>query len=359
MMKFGTINLLLTSNGYQAEGWYGMITIYDIAKHANVSAMTVSRVINNTGRISDKTRMKVRQVMAELNYVPNAMARGLVLQKTNIVSLLVTDITNPFYTTVARGAEDAARSLGYKLLLGNSDENAEKEKEYIDTILSTRVDGVLLTPAGDDSKGHLEALTLHGTPYVALDRDVPGILCDSVVGDSISGVRKLIDYLVSLGHQHVALVGGTFDVSTARQRHQGFKEAMEANRLPYNEELVLQTGYRLQDMEAAAERLLSLSPVPTAVLAGNNVTALGLLQSFRRRSIDVPGQISIVTFDDLGYRDLIDPLFTSAVQPAYKFGELGIQMLIDRIEGRSNEAPSRLVLQNELMIGSSTGAPPQ
>jgi len=336
-----------------------MITIYDIAKHANVSAMTVSRVINNTGRISDKTRMKVRQVMAELNYVPNAMARGLVLQKTNIVSLLVTDITNPFYTTVARGAEDAARSLGYKLLLGNSDENTDKEKEYIDTILSTRVDGVLLTPAGDRSKTHLEALARHGTPYVALDRDVPGIVCDSVVGDSFGGARKLIDYLVSLGHRHIALVGGAFDVSTARERHQGYKEALEANGLAYDERLVFQTGYRMQDMEAAAERLLTLSPAPTAVLAGNNVTALGLLQSFRRRSIDVPGRISIVTFDDLGYRDLIDPLFTTAVQPAYKFGELGIQMLIDRIEGRSEAAPRRLVLPNGLLIGGSTGVPPR
>ncbi|WP_307719404.1 LacI family DNA-binding transcriptional regulator [Paenibacillus xylaniclasticus] len=336
-----------------------MITIYDIAKRANVSAMTVSRVINNTGRISDKTRMRVRKVMEELNYVPNAMARGLVLQKTNILSLLVTDITNPFYTTVARGAEDAARAHSYKLLLGNSDENIDKEKEYIDTILSTRVDGVLLTPASDHSIRNLEALTRYGAHYVALDRDVPGIECDSVVGDSIGGARKLVDYLVSLGHRHIAHVGGSFDVSTARERYQGFKEAMEANGLPYHEELVLQTGYRLQDMESATDWLLSLSPVPTAVLAGNNVTAIGLLQSFQRRSIDVPGHISIVTFDDFGYRDLVDPLFTTAAQPAYQFGELGIQMLIERIEGRADSVPRRIVLPNELRIGRSTSAPSQ
>lgn len=334
-----------------------MVTIYDIAKQANVSAMTVSRVINNTGRISDKTRAKVRHVMEEMNYVPNAMARSLVLQKTNIVSLLVTDITNPFYTTLARGAEDAARAHGYKLLLGNSDEDLIKEKEYIETILSTRVDGVLLTPASDSSKEQLEALMRHGTPFVAIDRDVPGITCDAVVGDSVGGARKLIDHLAELGHRVIALVGGTFDVSTARERHDGYREALEANGLTYDEQLVFQTGYRLQDMEQAVEQLLNLNPAPTAILAGNNLLALGLLQSFRRRGIETPAQVSIVTFDSLGYRDLIDPLFTTAEQPAYRFGELGITMLIERIEGRAEIQPRRKVLPNELIIGSSTGQP--
>ncbi|EFM09236.1 transcriptional regulator, LacI family [Paenibacillus curdlanolyticus YK9] len=335
-----------------------MVTIYDIAKQADVSAMTVSRVINNTGRISEKTREKVRKVMEELNYVPNAMARGLVLQKTGILSLLVTDITNPFYTTVARGAEDAARSLGFKLLLGNSDEDANKEKEYIDMILSTRVDGILITPAGDSSKERLETIVRHGTPFVTIDRDVPGIDCDNVVGDSIGGSRKLIDYLAGLGHRVIALVGGSFDVSTARYRYEGYREALAANDLPYDERLVLQANYRMQDMEAAAEQLLSASSAPTAILAGNNMLALGLLQSFRRRGIDVPGQMSIVTFDDFGHRDLIDPLFTTAVQPAYQFGARGIQLLVDRIEGKSSSStPQQCMLPNSLVIGSSTGVP--
>ncbi|MWC28684.1 LacI family DNA-binding transcriptional regulator [Paenibacillus sp. MMS18-CY102] len=336
-----------------------MVTIYDIAKQAEVSAMTVSRVINNTGRISEKTREKVRKVMEELNYVPNAMARGLVLQKTGILSLLVTDITNPFYTTVARGAEDAARSLGYKLLLGNSDEDGEKEKEYIDMILSTRVDGILITPAGDSSKDRLEAIVRHGTPFVTIDRDVPGIACDHVIGDSVGGARKLIDYLASLGHRIIALVGGSFDVSTARDRHEGYREALAANGLPYDERLVLQANYRMQDMEDAAEQLLLAAPMPTAILAGNNMLALGLLQAFRRRGIDVPGHLSIVTFDDFGHRDLIDPLFTTAVQPAYQFGMIGIQMLVGRIEGKYGSLPQTSMLPNSLVIGSSTSVPRQ
>jgi LacI family transcriptional regulator len=120
-----------------------LVTIYDVAKEANVSAMTVSRVINNKGRISEATRDRVCKIMDELGYVPNTVARSLVLQKTKMLSLLITDTTNPFYTTITRGAEDAAMHFGYKLLFGNSDENINKEKDYLDMILSTRVDGVL------------------------------------------------------------------------------------------------------------------------------------------------------------------------------------------------------------------------
>lgn len=143
-----------------------MITIYDIAKKANVSAMTVSKVINHTGRISSATRERVQQVIDELGYIPNSNARSLVLQRTQMLSLLITDITNPFYTTLARGAEDAAHLRGYRLLFGNSDEDYKKEKDYVDAILSTRVDGVLFAPAGDRSLQHLKQLQERHIPFV-------------------------------------------------------------------------------------------------------------------------------------------------------------------------------------------------
>lgn len=168
-----------------------MVTIYDIAKKANCSAMTVSRVINNTGRVSEATRRRILRIMKEMNYVPNTMARSLVLQETRILSLIITDITNPFYTSLARGAEDAALQLGYKLLLANSDENVEKEKEYIETMLSTRVDGVLFAPSSDASLTNLQRFTHQGIPLVLLDREVPGIECDTVLGDNVGGAVRL------------------------------------------------------------------------------------------------------------------------------------------------------------------------
>ncbi|MEK8127566.1 substrate-binding domain-containing protein [Paenibacillus filicis] len=330
-----------------------MITIYDIAKKANVSAMTVSRVINNSGKISDATRQRVKQVMEELHYVPNSNARSLVLQKTHIISLLITDITNPFYTTLARGAEDTAKRLGYKLLFGNSDENYAKEKDYVDMILSTRVDGVLFAPTGDGSAAHLQQLQKHNMPLVLLDREVPGIQADTVLGDSKEGARRLVEHLLSLGHRRIALINGSEDVSTARQRHVGYKEALKLNDVPYDEALVLYANYREIQNETALSQLLHLPDPPTAIFAANNFLAIGAIQGLRAQGLQVPDDMSVVCFDDLGLASALNPFLTVAAQPAYQFGSLGMQWLIDRIEGRSQDEPRTIILPSELIVRSS------
>ncbi|WP_336788142.1 LacI family DNA-binding transcriptional regulator [Paenibacillus sp. MMO-177] len=332
-----------------------MVTIYDIAEKANVSAMTVSRVINNTGRISEKTRAKVKKVMEELNYVPNQMARSLVLQQTRSLFLLITDITNPFYTTLSRGAEDAATKNGYRLLFGNSDESLEKEADYVNTILTTRVDGVLLAPAGDPSLPHLESLQRHNIPFVLLDREVPGVECDIVLGDSKEGARQLVNHLAKQGHRRIAMVNGSDTISSARLRLEGYKEALILNGLNYEESIVFETSYGprtdLSEMEAWLD---SLDPLPTAVVAGNNVLAIEAIRLLRKRNMRIPEDISIVCFDDFGPYSEIDPFMTVAAQQAYQFGYLGMQMLIDRIQNKEEAGPwKKIVLPAELIIRRS------
>lgn len=318
--------------------------------------MTVSRVINNSGKISEATRRRVKQVMAELHYVPNSTARSLVLQKTMTLSLLITDITNPFYTTLARGAEDTAHKYGYKLLFGNSDEDYDKENDYVETIVSTRVDGVLFAPAGDGSLAHLQRLRRHRIPFVALDREVPGIESDLVLGDSKDGARRLVEHLLALGHRRIALVNGSPDVSTARLRHQGYVEALKLAGVPVDEELVLHVNYRdFQDDEALA-RLLRMDAPPTAVFAANNFLAVGVIQSLRRRGLRVPDDISVVCFDDLGIASALDPFLTVAAQPAYQFGALGVQLLVERIEAGPDAERRTIILPSELVIRSSAKA---
>lgn len=330
-----------------------LTTIYDIAKKANVSAMTVSRVINNTGKISEATRKRVREVMVELNYVPNSMARSLVLQKTMLLSLLITDITNPFYTTLARGAEDAAKKFGYKLLFGNSDEDYAKERDYVDMILSTRVDGVLFAPAGDSSHEHLLQLRRHRIPFVTLDREVPGIESDIVLGDSKEGARKLVEYLIGLGHRRIAIINGSPDVSTARLRYQGYAEALKLSDVPLDEELVFHHGYRDFHDEAALDRLLGLPQRPTAVFAANNFLAVGLIEALRRRGLSVPDDLSVVCFDDLGLASALDPFLTVAAQPAYQFGYMGMQLLIERIEKGPDAERRKIIFPSELIVRKS------
>ncbi|MGN7356292.1 LacI family DNA-binding transcriptional regulator [Paenibacillus sp. SAF-054] len=330
-----------------------MVTIYDIAAKANVSAMTVSKVINNTGRISEQTRKRVKKVMEELNYIPNSNARSLVLQQTQILSLLITDITNPFYTSLARGAEDSAKKLGYRLLFGNSDEDYDKEQDYVDMILSTRVDGVLFAPAGDHSLKHLEKLRAHNIPFVIMDRAVPGIESDIVSGDSKQGARNLVDYLIGLGHRRIALVNGSLDVSTARLRYQGYAEALQLHGIELDDQLVVHKSYRDYKDEDQLSRLLELTAPPTAIFAANNFLAVGVINALRERGLRVPEDMSVVCFDDLDLSSALDPFLTVAAQPAYQFGAMGIQLLVERIQGSAVPDARKVILPSELIIRSS------
>lgn len=328
-----------------------MVTIYDIAKKANVSAMTVSRVINNTGRISEKTRKKVKLVMEELHYVPNQTARSLVLQQTHLIFLLITDITNPFFTTLSRGAEDAARKYGYKVLFGNSDEDLEKEKDYIQTILASRVDGVLVTPTGDSSLTHLEMLRQHQVPFILLDREVPGIVCDIVVGDSRESGLTLTEHLIAKGHRHIAMINGASTISSARHRLQGYRDALKLGDIPVVEDWILESGFGSNNqLDHIAAWLDSLPSPVTAIIAGNNVLAVQMITLLRQRGKRVPDDISVVCFDDLGPYSSVDPFMTVISQQAYQFGYLGMQTLIERIQDKETDQPWRkLVLPSELI----------
>ena len=332
-----------------------MATIYDIAAKANVSAMTVSRVINNTGNVSQKTKARVRKVMEELNYVPNLTARSLVLQQTRTLFLLIADITNPFYTTLARGAEDAARQKGYRLLFGNSDESLDKEAEYIDTILTTRVDGALIAPAGDPSLPHLEKLRLHKLPIVLLDREVPGIDCDIVLGDSKEGGRLLVRHLALQGHRSIAVINGSSSISSARLRLAGCLEAMKQHDLPIDASRIHETSFgTLGDLSAMEAWFERLAPRPTAVVAGNNVLAAELLRLLHARGLRVPDDVSVVCFDDFGPLSEPEPFMTVARQQAYQFGYMGTQLLCERIEDRAGKLPPRrIVLPADLIARRS------
>ena len=332
-----------------------MATIYDIAAKANVSAMTVSRVINDTGKVSEKTRAKVRKVMEELHYVPNQTARSLVLQQTRTLFLLIADIMNPFYTTLARGAEDAARANGYRLLFGNSDESLNKEAEYIDTILTTRADGALIAPAGDPSLPHMEKLRTHNVPVVLLDREVPGMACDIVLGDSKEGSRQLVQHLLDQGHRSIAIVNGSSSISSARDRLAGYMDAMKQNNLPVDACRIHETSFGpINDLTAMEDWFVRLNPKPTAIVAGNNVLAAEMLRLLHARGLNVPQDISLVCFDDFGPFSEPEPFMTVARQQAYQFGYMGTQLLCERIEDREGKLPNRrIVLPADLVVRRS------
>ncbi|MCJ7840739.1 LacI family transcriptional regulator [Lederbergia sp. NSJ-179] len=334
-----------------------MVTIYDIAKEANVSAMTVSRVINNSGNISQKTREKVEAVIKELGYIPNSSARSLTSKKTKILSLMVTDITNPFFTNIARGAEDKAMQMGYQLMLCNSDENVDKESKYIDMLISTGTDGVLAAPANDSSKKNLQKLSKYQIPYVLIDRYIEELSCDQVLSDNETTTRRLLEHLIKQGHRQIAIINGPLEIATARERHNAYLKTLNLYELPINEHWIHQSHFlRDSDVSDTIKGMLELpeSEQPTAIFATSNFIGINTVKYLKENHVKVPEDIAVVCYDSIPNYLGTEPFLTSAEQPSYNFGYLGAQLLIERIENKAPETPRKIVLPSEVHFRESS-----
>ncbi|MBZ5752164.1 LacI family DNA-binding transcriptional regulator [Metabacillus rhizolycopersici] len=336
-----------------------MTTIYDIAKKADVSPMTVSRVINNKGNISEKTRKKVEAVIKELNYIPNSAAQSLNIKKTKLLSLIITDITNPFFTKVARGATDKANQMGYQLILCNTDENHEKESDYINALISKRVDGVIIAPTGDPSIKNLKKLIKNRIPFTLIDRQIEDVSCDRVLGDNYEGTKLLLQHLIDYGHQRIAMVHGPLTISTSKERYQAYIETLKINDLNIDSSFLVQTHYKQEKQWNGIDYLVNLPSAdrPTAIFAANNFIAIKLIKSLREKRIKVPEEIAVVCFDDLELFSDLDPFLTVSSQPAYDFGYIGTQLVIERVEDVSPTDYRTINLKPELVIRKSSGTP--
>ncbi|UQZ86473.1 HTH-type transcriptional regulator DegA [Paenibacillus konkukensis] len=333
-----------------------MVTIYDIAKKANVSPMTVSRVINHSPAISEATRLKVEAVIREMDYIPNKQARGLVSKETKLVSLVIPDIANPFFTTIARGAEDKALQSGYQMLLGNSDEQTDKECRYVDLLLSSKVDGVLIAPTGDASLPNLRKLAKRRVPFVFVDRYVEGIDADLASGDNVETTRELVAHLAEQGHRRIALINGPSGISNARERRQAFLDALVLSGLEACPELLIETHFRQDSFSDIVRTFMALAPAarPTAIVAANNFIGVNTLRALKEMNVTVPDEISVACFDDPEPIPDYNPFLTVAAQPAYDIGYMGMQMLIERIEGTAPARSRKIMLPSTLIVRKST-----
>lgn len=323
--------------------------------------MTVSRVINGREGVDTDTQRRVEEAIEALDYVPNRIARGLISQKTQTIGLIVPDVVNPFFSPVVRGAETSARKAGYRVLLCNSEGDLRLEREYVQDLVSHRVDGLLLAPVSDSSKHCVFPLLRRNFPIVLLDRALPDLNCDLIVSDNAAGARKLVEHLISIGHREIAHLTDADDTSTGRERLRGYREALEAAGISYREDLVLRTtvdrigGYR------ATQQVLAFDHLPTAIFTVNNMTVVGAMQALRERGMSVPEDMALVCFDDVEHLAVLSPFLTVIDQPAETFGSLGAQLLLERISGKAGPRSRRIVLQTDLVVrascGSKTGVP--
>ncbi len=331
-----------------------MSTIRDVAKHAGVAPITVSRVINNADYVSQKTRDRVEAAVEELGYVPNMLGQSLRFKQTMTLALVLTDITNPFWTTVARGVEDVAQANGYSIILCNTDESEAKQEQYLQMLLRRRIDGILLAPSSSDPNP-IQLIQKQGIPIVLLDRKIPDVQVDIVRADSENGSYQLINHLLSLGHKHIAMLSGPQTVSTAVDRANGYQRALtdanfpaDASRL-YWGEFNQDSGYHM------AKTALSTTPPPTALFAANNFIAIGALHALKELDLHVPDDIALVTVDDTPPTFLQDPFLTVITQPSRDMGQQAAQLILDRLTNTIDNSTQHIVLPTQLFVRASSG----
>ncbi|MBM7706882.1 catabolite control protein A [Chryseomicrobium aureum] len=303
------------------------VTIYDVAREANVSMATVSRVVNGNQNVKPATRQKVLAVIERLDYRPNAVARGLASKKTKTVGVIIPDISNVFYAELVRGIEDIATMYRYNIILTNSDQQPQKEAQLLSTLLSKQVDGVVLmsdqlsNELRDEMKRSSIPMVLAGTLDQATDTP-------SVNIEYHEAAVQAVERLIQNGHQRIAYVTGSLKSSINRlHKLTGYEKALDAADLEVDSDLIVEVENTYEEGIRAFEQLQSLKQPPTAYFAGNDEIAIGILQGAKDANLNVPGDIEIISFEDSKLTRMVRPQLTSIAMPLYDIGAVSMRLL--------------------------------
>ncbi|MEK7442838.1 MAG: LacI family DNA-binding transcriptional regulator [Chloroflexota bacterium] len=330
-------------------------TSQDVAKKAGVSVATVSRVLNGSPLVTESVQHKVLHAVKELNYQPNRTAQRLRAGRSRVIGLIISDIQNPFFTSVVRGIEDVAYQDGYSLILCNSDEDPEKEKLYINVMRSEEVAGVILASASEAAP-QVDDLITYNIPVVAVDRQIADKQIDSVLAANIEGAREAVAYLIKLGHRHIGFVGLPLTHTPGKERYEGYSLALREHNLKLSTDLVCIADAKQQGGYEHTRDLLANQPHITALFVANNLMTLGALNAIRERGLKIPDEISVIGFDDMPWASLLQPPLTAVAQPTYELGQRAAELLLGRLKERNKPAVLEH-LPTQLIVRGSTGKP--
>lgn len=334
-----------------------MTGIKQIAERAGVSIATVSNVISGNRPVGSALATRVRAAIKDLDYHPNHVARSLKVKQTNMLGMIIPDITNPFFPEVMRGAEDASRDRKYLLVTANTNEHAEREHEVVSVLRSHRVDGLLVAVApGRGAMARIEGAADAGTPVVFLDRAPRGARLDSVTVDNVKGAQDCVRHLTRMGHRDIAIITGSLALEIGRQRLRGYQAALKEAGIKLRSSRILEGNFREESGYRCAKDTLVRQHRPTALFVCNGVMALGALQALDELGMECPRDIALATFDELPFARAFRPRLTCVAQPAYELGFKGATLLMDRIEGRLPQSPIQIELASELKIRESTSS---
>ena len=333
-----------------------MIKLRDVAEMARVSTATVSRAINDPETVRPDTRQRVEEAVRRLGYRPSRVARRLRVRcgRSSLIGLVIPDLQNPFFADLARGVEDTAQRHGYTVLIGNADEDAEKERRYLQVMGAESVDGVILPPSSPETPFSAADLLRDGIPVVCVDRRLPKMKLDMAVVDNVRGTREAVEHLLALGHRRVGFIQGSPHLSTSRERRQGYVDALEAAGVSVDRSLIRSGDSRQESGARVASEMLAAADRPSALLVGNSMMTLGALEAIQRAGLRIPDDVAIIGYDDMPWAMAVTPPLTVVRQPGYELGARAMELLLRRIE-EPTRSTTVVTLQPELVVRESCG----
>ncbi len=325
-------------------------TTKQIAERAGVSVGTVSHVLNGSANVSEALKKRVEDVIRKLDYQPSQLARGLRRRSTDLLGVIIPDITNPYFPKLVRGVEDIAYKEGFRLVLCNTDNDPAKELSYFNDLQSFQPAGIIAVPSEGSS------IAKDNSPrefqMIFMDRCPEWWTGDAVVADNEEGGYQVGNYLARMGHTSIAAISGPLHIKTARDRISGFQRALAEAGIHPPARYIQEAPFNSQAGFAAATRLLSMTPRPMAIFAASDNIAIGALSAVRDLGLRCPDDVSIVGFDDLEFAELTQPSLTTVFQPGYQIGSLACQLLLDRVRGAVHP-PEKKILKTELRVRDS------
>jgi len=328
-----------------------MATIQEVARRAQVSAATVSRVLNSSGNVRPDLAQRVRDAVETLAYQRNSVARNLRRSQSSLWAVIVSDVGNPFFTAMVRGVEDVAQGSGYSVVLCNSDEDPGKEAGYIAAAAAERMAGVVISPASTHDSDVTTLLSL-GIPVVAADRRLPGAAVDTVLVDNARAAEQATEHLIDMGYRRVACITGPRQAMTAGERLEGYQRALRRRGQEPQPQLVRHADFRERGGYQAMESLLS-GAAPDAVFVANNLMTVGALECLIERGIEVPREVGLVGFDEIPWATLVRPTLSTVAQPTYEMGQAAGELLAAR-RAAPDKPPETLVLHTTLKVRASS-----
>ncbi|MBN1304697.1 MAG: LacI family DNA-binding transcriptional regulator [Anaerolineales bacterium] len=329
------------------------VTIKDVARKAGVSSATVSRVLTGKPHVRNTLIDRVMKAVEELHYRPSRVARSLREQKSHIIGLIISDIMNPFFTSLVRAVEDFASQEGYTVFLCNSDENVEKEEQYISVLAGENIAGLLITPAKEQCCS-CKALIEEGIPVVTFDRRIANAEVDTVMVDNVMGAYQAVNHLIAVGHERIAAVTASEDRTTGRERLEGYRKALKSSHLPLDEDLIFTGAPKKEAGRELARKIMQLPFRPTAIFCGNNLLTMGVWGYLQEAECRIPEDCALVSFDDLDWYTLTKPTITAVRQPVYELGKTAAELLFERIKGKTYPVKD-ILLEPKLIVRESSG----